>query len=460
MKHLLPMVLGTLLFAATPLQADDAALADRLGQLESETQVLRTELQWLREHPVRLPQVEAAPVSMSAPAQTDEDTYTFDQVQAMMTSTAKKYAWTKGDFTVTPYGFLWGNMVYETERSNDGDTTLYVYSPETNGDKAFHLSAQATRLGIDVAGPRLRIFNCAPSGGKVELDFFGSFITENKGSVLLRHAYWEVKDDDFRLLMGQTWDVISPLYPNTIMYSVYWGAGNIGYRRAQLRGERFLKFSDTSLVTLQSSLNVDVVTDFTATDDDIQGDHSAWPLIEGRAAWTVGHRGKGDLPTTVGFSGHIGEQVFDTTIATLPPEFNARTWSCNADLNMPITETFGVHGEFFTGENLGAFLGGILQGVNIATGEPIRATGGWGEVWWDWAPQWQSNVGYTLDDPLDSDLTAASARIYNQAYYANVIYAVTKQFKLGFEVSQWTTLYKDRTPGESTRFEFMGKYGF
>jgi hypothetical protein len=41
-----------------------------------------------------------------------------------------------------------------------------------------------------------------------------------------------------------------------------------------------------------------------------------------------------------------------------------------------------------------------------------------------------------------------------------VIYAVTKQFKLGFEVSQWTTLYKDRTPGESTRFEFMGKYGF
>ena len=68
MKRLLPMVLGTLLFAATPLQADDAALADRLGQLESETQALRTELQWLREHPVRLPQVEAAPVSMSAPA--------------------------------------------------------------------------------------------------------------------------------------------------------------------------------------------------------------------------------------------------------------------------------------------------------------------------------------------------------------------------------------------------------
>jgi hypothetical protein len=448
------------LFAATPLQADDAALADRLGQLESETQVLRTELQWLREHPVRLPQVEAAPVSMSAPAPTDEDTYTFDQVQAMMTSTAKKYAWTKGDFTVTPYGFLWGNMVYETERSNDGDTTLYVYSPETHGDEAFHLSAQATRLGFDVVGPRLRIFNCAPSGGKVEFDFFGSFITENKGGVLLRHAYWEVKDDDFRLLMGQTWDVISPLYPNTIMYSVYWAAGNIGYRRAQLRGERFLKFSDTSLVTLQSSLNVDVVTDFTATDDDIQGDHSAWPLIEGRVAWTVGPRGKGDLPTTVGFSGHVGEQVFDTTIPTLPDEFNARTWSCNADLNMPITESVGVHGEFFTGENLGAFLGGILQGVNIATGEPIRTTGGWGEVWWDWAPQWQSNVGYTLDDPLNRDLTAASARIYNQAYYANVIYAVTKQFKLGFEVSQWTTLYKDRTPGESTRFEFMGKYGF
>jgi hypothetical protein len=458
---MLTIALGTWFLAVAPSRADDMALADRLGQLEAETQSLRAELKWLREHPVRLPQVEASPVSMSAPAPAGEDVYTFEQLQGMMTTTAKKYAWTKGDFTVTPYGFLWGNMVYETERSNDGDYTLYVYSPDTRGDSAFHLSARATRLGFDVAGPRLRVFNCAPSGGKVELDFYGSFVTENKPGVLLRHAYWEVKDEDFRLLMGQTWDVISPLVPNTIMYSVYWGAGNIGYRRAQLRGERYLKFSDTSLVTLQSSLNANILSDFTSATDNVDEDHASWPLVEGRVGWTIGHRGKGGLPTTVGFSGHIGEQDYNAVAPSpLPPEFTARTWSCNADLNMPLTERFGVHGEFFTGENLGTFLGGVLQGVNSLTGEPVRSTGGWFEVWWDWAPRFQSNVGYTLDDPLDRDLSADTARIYNQAYYANVIYSVTKQFKLGFEVSQWKTLYVDETPGESTRLEFMGKYGF
>ena len=49
----------------------------------------------------------------------------------------------------------------------------------------------------------------------------------------------EVKDDDFRFLVGQTWDVISPLYPGMLMYSVGWDGGNIGYRRAQVRGERY-----------------------------------------------------------------------------------------------------------------------------------------------------------------------------------------------------------------------------
>ena len=58
---------------------------------------------------------------------------------------------------------------------------------------------------------------------------------------LLRHAYAEVKDDDFRLLAGQTWDVISPLFPSMLMYSVGWDAGDIGYRRAQVRGERYLQ---------------------------------------------------------------------------------------------------------------------------------------------------------------------------------------------------------------------------
>ena len=107
-------------------------------------------------------------------------------------------------------------------------------------------------LGSTCSDRRFRFLDCAQGGGKVEVDFQNSVLsTENKPTIMLRHAYLEAKDDDFRLLVGQTWDVISPLNPDMLLYSVGWDGGNIGYRRAQFRGERFLKFSDVSLVTVQ-----------------------------------------------------------------------------------------------------------------------------------------------------------------------------------------------------------------
>lgn len=446
---------------ASWLPAAEAPFATRLEQLEAETLSLRAEVQSLRtEAAHRAPAQEAVPASWSDGAPEGTDYYTLEQVQQMVDASAKKNAWRKGDFTITPYGFLWGNMVYETERSYVGSYALYIRSPEASDDDNFVADGRNTRLGVDVVGPRLWFFDCVQSGGKVEFDFQGSFVTENKAGVLLRHAYWEVKNDDFRLLMGQTWDVISPLYPGTIMYSVYWGAGNIGYRRAQLRGERYLHFSPVSMITLQGSLNLSVVSDFTGTEDDIEGDHGGWPVVEGRAAWTLGQRGKGGLPIEIGASGHIGNQAFHADVVGLPDYFVRPTWSINADFRVPITHRLGVQGEFFTGENLGTFLGGVLQGVDSITAVPIRSTGGWAELWFDWTPCWHTHSGFTIDDPLNSTVTSASGRTYNSAYYANLVYDVTKQFQMGVEVSSWKTLFKDQRPGESVRIEFMAKYGF
>ncbi|MBN1591080.1 MAG: carbohydrate porin [Pirellulales bacterium] len=463
MRRLLPLAFGLVLLVTSPLVADELTIAARLEQLEAETQTLRAQLQQLRDRPVQSPEVQATPVNW-APANAEEtDYYTFEQVEQMMAATASKYAWRKGGFTITPYGFLWGSMVYETERSQVGDYALYIFSVDTHGKDAFQVDARSTRIGFDVVGPRLWLFNCAASGGKVEFDFQGNFVTENKPGVLLRHAYWEVKNDDFRLLMGQTWDVIAPLNPGTIMYSVYWGAGNIGYRRAQLRFERYLKFSPYSMITLQGSLNDDIVSDFTSATDGIQGDRGGWPLIEGRVAWTLGYRGKGGQPVQVGMSGHIGEQEFDFANAGClnPGEHVRRTYSVNVDFQVPITSRFGVQGEVFTGENLGAYLGGILQGVNPITTRSIRSTGGWVGIWYDWSSDWHSYAGYTIDDPFDQDIDLMThGRTYNQAYFVNLTYDVTKQFKMGFEVSSWKTLYNDERPGESVRFEYMAKYGF
>ena len=277
----------------------------------------------------------------------------------------------------------------------------------------------------------------------------------------MRHAYWEVKNEEFRLLAGQTWDVIAPLNPNSIMYSVYWGAGNIGYRRAQFRGERYYAMGDLALLTFQGSLNADIVSEFsTSVPAGFAGDQAGWPVLEGRTAITLGDRGKGGRPITLGLSGHVGEQVYDFMVAPARDDVYFRTWSMCVDLKAPITDRFGLQGEYFCGENLGGYLGGILQGIDVGLRQPIYSHGGWLELWYDITDRLHSHVGYTIDDPLDRDLSSASARRYNGVVWGNLIYDITKQFTTGIEVGSWRTLYMNKEPGESIRVEFMAKYSF
>jgi hypothetical protein len=456
----------------SPAASDDVAA--RMNRLEAETQALRDEVKRLREDPVRLPAIEATPAAMAstpdavgpAPAPAagaiapktanakpgEDNFFTMDELRGEM----KKFSWKKGDFTITPYGWLWGNSVYSTQRTSPGSYTLFVTSPTSDNESECIVDARNTRLGFDVIGPQIPFFNCAQGGGKVEIDFQNSVLsTENKATIMLRHAYAEVKDEDFRFLAGQTWDVVSPLNPGMLLYSVGWDAGNIGYRRAQFRYERFLKFSDVSLVTVQSSINQQVFEDSTS---DVRGQPTNWPIVEGRVAWTVGQRGKDCLPITVGASGHIGEEEFDSVI--FGKDNRRRTWSGNIDVRVPINERLGVQGECFVGENLGAFLGGIGQGVDPVTGNTIRAAGGWIEVWYDWTCRLHSHVGYSVDDPCDQDLVLATEKKYNQFYYGNLIYDLTKNCLIGLEVSSWRTLYVGQQPGDSVRSEFVLKYGF
>ena len=450
----------------------------RLNRLEMEAQALRAEVQYLRDHPVPLPPVDAKPVgtipdpaaasatvaatpmsTQAAPeassgAGAGSEYYTIDELRDEM----RKFAWRKGDFSIVPYGILWGNSVYDTERTSPAgySYTLFAKSPSAGGvENECIVDARNTRLGVDVGGPQCSWLGGMQTGGKVEVDFQNSVLsTENKSTILLRHAYAEATNDDWRLLAGQTWDVISPLNPDMLLYSVGWDGGNIGYRRAQLRAERYLHCSDTSLVTLQLSLNDQVFGDTTATD---VGTPSNWPIVEGRVAWTIGQRGMDCNPIIVGVSGHIGNVESETTTDINVPR---RTWSGNIDVRVPITERFGVQGECFVGENLGAFLGGIGQGIDATTLNTIRDAGGWIEVWYDWTSWLHTHVGYSVDNPNDHDISTVGEKTYNQFYYGNVMYDVTKTCMVGFEVSSWETLYDGELPGDSVRCEFAVKYGF
>jgi hypothetical protein len=388
-----------------------------------------------------------------------------------------EHAWRIGDFKIVPTGAFWADMVYATSRTSPGAYTLFVVSEEENGEDAFTVDARRSRFGLDVTGPAALLAGDALSGGKVEVDFHGNFVTENRASIQLRHAYWEEKNSDYRLLVGQTWDVISPLNPGMLDAGIGLSGGNIGYRRTQFRAERYFSYSDTLMLTLQGSLNQNIVADF-PTDPGVRREPSDWPLVQGRAALTLGHREEDCQRLVIGVSGHVGEVGFDFLAPgppplNLPPLKDARfeTWSFNVDLVAPLGPFWGVQGEFFTGADLSAFLGGIGQGVCPCLRVPIRSTGGWLEVWSDWPPRWHIHAGAGVDDPVDDDLLLG--RSYNQFVFTNVSYDITDRLTTGVEVAYWKTLYQEvragqipdedlapSEPGRAVVIDWMMKYGF
>jgi len=383
--------------------------------------------------------------------------YTLDELREEM----KKLAWTKGDYKIVPYGNLWGSAYYGSSRFAPGQFVLYIPSADDEGEDSFVIDTRRTRLGLNIAGPQVPLFGCAESGAQVEIDFMGFTgnvvggtvvpNSENFAGVLLRHAYAELKTENWRVLAGQTWDVISPLNPGMLTYAVGWAGGNIGFRRMQIRGERFFHFSDACLVTVQGAMMQDIVSDQTAFAENVN-----WPVLQGRVALSLGESSGGPRPFTIGLAGHVGEQGWDFPGAD---DYRLPTWSVCADARYAITDRLGIQGEFFTGENLSTFLGGITQGINPITRRTIQATGGWVDLWYDWTPRLHSHVGYGNDNPLNADVPT-SGRIFNSFLFGNVSFDVTKKLILGVEVSHWRTNYQDKAPGDSMIFEFAGQYAF
>jgi len=403
----------------------------------------------------------AAPPAGAASASTPAPDYmTRDEIKAEVQAEVKKLSWTKGDMRIVPYGTVWGSMSYDSQRAKIGDYCLWIESQSTHpGEADASVDAKSTRVGLDFFGPGIPCLNDAKVDGKVEVDFQGIFVTRNKPGLLLRHAYVEAKDEEFRLLVGQTWDVISPLGIPTLNYTAGSAVGNLAYRRAQFRGERYFALSDTSLFTLQGSLNANVVTDYVSDTSSVSADVGPYPDVQARAAITLGPRTGCDIqPTTFGISGHYGEQDYDFRTAPVALGDEVHTWSVCGDLYMPLTERFGFQAEFFTGYNLSNYMGGILQGIDRITHEGIHATGGWCDVWFKWRPNLCSHTGYALDDPDDRDMT--SGKTYNQMIFANLIYDATKNLQLGMEVDVWKTRYMTLKPGDAVRIECAVKYTF
>jgi len=413
--------IGTTCFAANSedLARENAELRKKLDQIDKELQGLKTA------------------VMQKSDASTDP---------------LPKPVWSSLDIQL--YGYLKFDAAYDTSRIENGNYAKWVENESANNnDDQFNTTANESRFGMRINGPNGEDMK---TSGRVEVDFYGPGVgvSENQGRLMMRHAYMKLDwpDKKFNIIAGQTSDVISPLLPSTVNYSVCWWVGNIGYRRPQIRLTKELGFVDGGALKLEGAL-ARTIGDSSVTGTD-SGEDAGFPTFQGRASMTFNE-------TTIGLSGHWGEEEYDIASNGSHKDFN--TWSLNLDYCQPICKKVELKAELFTGENLDAYLGGIGQGVTTSAGinqyDEVGSKGGWiaaGLGPWN---NKRFNVGVAMDDVERGNVDDGD-RTLNRSVFGNVYCAVNKQTDIAFELSHWRTEYRGNGDGESLRAQMALIYKF
>jgi hypothetical protein len=172
--------------------------------------------------------------------------------------------------------------------------------------------------------------------------------------------------------------------------------------------------------------------------------------VEARVAAGIGAArevagGRKARPVEVGVSGTVGQlrnSVLFVTPDTPPPLIRSTVdvWGFGADLQAAVTDRFGALGEFFVGQSLGEYNGGIGQSFSARTLRSVRAIGGFGEVYYYFSNALHLHAGYGIDAPIARDL-APSQVVRNQTYYANLVWDVSKAFQVSLEANYRRTAY-------------------
>lgn len=344
---------------------------------------------------------------------------------------------------VTVYGFVRADMIYDSGHpSPNSQTPFFVQSPSNpnvdgqNDQFTFH--PRLTRIGLNFTAPEETLPGWSV-GGKVEFDFQGGG-SESRPNPRARHLYVELRRGGTSVLIGQTWDLLSPLLPSPNDDTLMWNVGNLGDRRPQLR---FTQEPAGAPLSWALALGLSGAVDPKDLDANgvRDGEDSGMPHLQARVAWK-------SPSATVGVSGHVGRE---RTTKAVGGETNFDSHSIGADLSWRLTPRLDLRGEVWTGRNLSDFRGGVGQGVNVDTGDEIRSSGGWAEFGFNVSPRYRLALGYTLDDPVDDDV-AANGRTRNSALYLHNRWQLGLNLELGFNYLYWTTSYKGMDRGIDNRF--------
>lgn len=356
-----------------------------------------------------------------------------------------------GSLDLDWYGYVKLDASWDEALVNTGNFARWVISPEArHTHQGFNMTARETRLGFRAGSEA----GSLKLNARWEADFYAG-AAENKNGLQVRHAYVEIRTPSgWSILAGQTSDVISPLNPATLNYTVAWWVGNIGYRHPQLRVTRTFDAGPVAL-TLQGAAARTIGDDFVAADPGDSGAASGRPTVQGLAGLTIPF---GDNALTVGGWAHRGDESLGDELETDEAlDLASSSWGGYLKLT---AGALSLSGEGWVGSNLDDYFGGIGQGLVIDEGgaTAIGGKGGWAEVAWK-AGATTLHAGFGVDDPDDEDL-ALGFRSRNYAGWGNVVHDFGGGLQVGLEYSYWQTLYTNMLEGTSSRVQGSVIYTF
>jgi hypothetical protein len=308
--------------------------------------------------------------------------------------------------TLTIGGFLnatWfvNSGVFDPAGFGQGQSAEWAAAAQPATDRIFQgAEIRNTRINFTFAGPAV-IGKWSPRA-VLEADFFGTLgappFGDEQPNLRARFAYVDLTNGPTTLRIGQFW---SPMF-GEVPVSVTHLAFPLGYGAAGMVGWRYPG------VYLYHDLNAGkpttmqlVLSAFEGSGPAVagvpavgQGEASGLPQLEARLNFT--HR-KTNFSWSAYIVGHVDWK--DTSaVGVKTPNVTGSAVEAGANVT---SGKFTIHGNVYTGKNIGQQFGSITQQISAA-GE-IKGKGGWVQGGYEFTPHWGAWLFYGMDDPDDAN---------------------------------------------------------
>lgn len=338
------------------------------------------------------------------------------------------------------YGFARLDVLADDSRMSDIHQPLYVMPEPPNGafDGELTMTPRMSRFGLSIDEWDLDDDGDVKGEGKLEIDFGGG---DGLSTLRLRHAYAQLAfENKIELLAGQTWDLVSPLFPSAQNDTQLLFAGNTGDRRPQLR--LTVLPSDKIRIAVAAAATGTLDQRDMDNDGQLDGIGAATPSIQGLIEFR--RRMRGDAALRIGLWGHVAKDELANGT-----RYPAR--SVGGHIFLPAAPMMVWIAEIYGGSNTTDIGGGIGQGVNPITGRTIRSIGGWFEVAMVPTKKHMLAVGGSGDFAREADLEMGD-RASNGTVYGVIRYKPKQSLQLGLEYLYWKTTYMGMSAGVANRF--------